>query len=80
MSMLARNTRCDVAVIGLIGERGREVQEFIEDDLGPEGLARSVVVVATSDEPALMRSLSFNAHVPFYTGYSTKIMFFKGKK
>jgi len=55
MSMLARNTQCDVAVIGLIGERGREVQEFIEDDLGEEGLARSVVVVATSDESVLMR-------------------------
>ncbi len=55
LSMLARWTGCDVAVIGLIGERGREVQEFVEDDLGPEGLARSVVVVATSDEPALMR-------------------------
>lgn len=55
LSMLARNTACDVSVIGLIGERGREVQEFIEDDLGEEGLARSVVVVATSDEPALMR-------------------------
>jgi flagellum-specific ATP synthase len=55
LSMLARNTACDVSVIGLVGERGREVQEFIEDDLGPEGLARSVVVVATSDEPALMR-------------------------
>ena len=55
LSMLARWTECDVAVIGLIGERGREVQEFIEDDLGPEGMARSVVVVATSDEPALMR-------------------------
>jgi flagellum-specific ATP synthase len=55
MSMLARNTDCDVSVIGLIGERGREVQEFIEDDLGEEGLARSVVVVATSDESVLMR-------------------------
>lgn len=55
MSMLARYTESDVAVIGLIGERGREVQEFIEDDLGPEGLARSVVVVATSDESPLMR-------------------------
>jgi flagellum-specific ATP synthase len=55
LSMMARNTNCDVAVIGLIGERGREVQEFIEDDLGPEGLARSVVVVATSDEAALLR-------------------------
>lgn len=55
LSMLARWTECDVAVIGLIGERGREVQEFVEDDLGAEGLARSVLVVATSDEPALMR-------------------------
>jgi flagellum-specific ATP synthase len=55
LSMLAKYTRSDVAVIGLIGERGREVQEFIVDDLGPEGLARSVVVVATSDESALMR-------------------------
>ncbi|HOV04866.1 MAG TPA: FliI/YscN family ATPase, partial [Kaistiaceae bacterium] len=55
MSMLARNTVSSVSVIGLIGERGREVQEFIEDDLGEEGLARSVVVVATSDESALMR-------------------------
>lgn len=55
LSMLARWTQCDVAVIGLIGERGREVQEFVEDDLGPDGMARSVVVVATSDESALMR-------------------------
>ncbi|MEN3953249.1 flagellar protein export ATPase FliI [Iodidimonas sp. SYSU 1G8] len=55
LSMLARWTACDIAVIGLIGERGREVQEFVEDDLGAEGLARSVVVVATGDEPALMR-------------------------
>ncbi|MEO1252482.1 MAG: FliI/YscN family ATPase [Pseudomonadota bacterium] len=55
MAMIARNTECDIAVIGLIGERGREVREFIEDSLGPEGLARSVVVVATADEPALMR-------------------------
>jgi flagellum-specific ATP synthase len=55
LSMLARFTAADVAVIGLVGERGREVQEFLQDDLGPQGLARSVVVVATSDEPALMR-------------------------
>ncbi len=55
LSMLARNAKSDVNVIGLVGERGREVQEFLQDDLGPEGLARSVVVVATSDEPALMR-------------------------
>src|SRR5215831_10141366 len=55
MSMLARNVAADVSVIGLIGERGREVQEFLQDDLGEAGLARSVVVVSTSDEPALMR-------------------------
>ncbi len=55
LSMLARNVAADVSVIGLVGERGREVQEFLQDDLGEKGLARSVVVVATSDEPALMR-------------------------
>jgi flagellum-specific ATP synthase len=55
LSMLARNVAADVSVIGLIGERGREVQEFLQEDLGEAGLARSVVVVATSDEPALMR-------------------------
>ncbi len=55
MSMLARYSQADVNVIGLIGERGREVQEFIEDDLGEEGLKRSVLVVATSADSALMR-------------------------
>src|SRR5712672_1742837 len=55
LSMLARNVAADVSVIGLVGERGREVQEFLQDDLGELGLARSVVVVSTSDEPALMR-------------------------
>ncbi len=55
LSMLARNVEADVSVIGLVGERGREVQEFLQEDLGEEGLKRSVVVVATSDEPALMR-------------------------
>lgn len=55
LSMIVRNTTADVVVLGLVGERGREVREFIEDDLGPEGLARSVVVVATSDEAPLMR-------------------------
>jgi flagellum-specific ATP synthase len=55
LSMMARYTASDVTVIGLIGERGREVQEFLEDDLGPEGLARSVVIVATSDESPLLR-------------------------
>jgi flagellum-specific ATP synthase len=56
LSMIVRGTDADVSVLALIGERGREVREFIEGDLGPEGLARSVVVVATSDEPALMRT------------------------
>lgn len=55
LGMMARYTTADVNVIALIGERGREVNEFIERDLGPEGLARSVVVVATSDEPAFTR-------------------------
>ncbi len=55
LSMLARNVDADITVIGLVGERGREVQEFLQEALGDEGLARSVVVVATSDEPALMR-------------------------
>ncbi len=55
LSMIARGTDAAVSVIALVGERGREVREFLEDDLGPEGLARSIVVVSTSDEPALMR-------------------------
>lgn len=55
MGMIARSSRSDINVIGLIGERGREVREFIEKDLGEEGLKRSVVVVATSDQPALIR-------------------------
>ena len=55
MGMIARNVRADINVIALVGERGREVVEFIERDLGPEGKKRSVLVVATSDQPALMR-------------------------
>ncbi|MBI1327349.1 MAG: flagellar protein export ATPase FliI [Alphaproteobacteria bacterium] len=55
LSMMARYTAADVAVIGLVGERGREVQEFLEDDLGEEGLKKSVVIVATGDESALIR-------------------------
>ncbi|KLU60376.1 putative ATP synthase YscN [Peptococcaceae bacterium CEB3] len=55
LGMMARNTTAGVNVIGLVGERGRELREFIEKDLGPEGLRRSVVVVATSDQPALVR-------------------------
>ncbi len=56
LGMFARNTKADVNVIALIGERGREVREFIERDLGPEGMKRSVVVVTTSDKPALERN------------------------
>lgn len=56
MGMFARNTKADINVIALIGERGREVREFIERDLGKEGMKRSVVVVATSDKPALIRN------------------------
>lgn len=55
LSMMARNTDAEISVIGLIGERGREAREFIEDDLGEEGLKRSVVIVATSNEPPLVR-------------------------
>ncbi|MBP5158829.1 MAG: flagellum-specific ATP synthase FliI, partial [Lachnospiraceae bacterium] len=55
LGMIARNTKADINVIALIGERGREVKEFIDRDLGPEGMKRSVVVIATSDRPALAR-------------------------
>ena len=55
LGMIARNTTADLNVIALIGERGREVREFIERDLGPEGMSRSIVVATTSDQPALMR-------------------------
>ncbi|MBP5152336.1 MAG: FliI/YscN family ATPase, partial [Lachnospiraceae bacterium] len=56
MGMFARNTKADINVIALIGERGREVREFVERDLGPEGMKRSVLVIATSDRPALERT------------------------
>ena len=56
MGMFARNTKADINVIALIGERGREVREFIERDLGEEGMKRSVLVIATSDKPALIRN------------------------
>lgn len=56
MGMIARKVKADLNVIALVGERAREVREFIENDLGEEGMARSVVVVATSDQPAMMRN------------------------
>ena len=55
IGIMTRNTEADVTVVGLVGERGREVREFVESALGKEGLARSVVVVSTSDESPLMR-------------------------
>jgi flagellum-specific ATP synthase len=55
LGMIARNVKADINVVALVGERGREVREFIEKDLGPEGMARSVLVVATSDQPAMLR-------------------------
>lgn len=55
LGMMARNTEADVNVIALVGERGRELRDFMEKDLGPEGISRSVIVVATSDQPALVR-------------------------
>ncbi len=61
LGQIARHVRAELSVIALVGERGREVREFVEDALGPEGLARSVVVAATSDAPALVRARS--AHV-----------------
>ena len=62
LAMLARNTACDVVVLALVGERGREVREFLEDDLGADGLARSVVVTATSDaSPLLRREAAYTA-------------------
>ncbi len=69
LGMLARNTQAEVNVIGLIGERGREVREFLDDSLGPEGLARSVVVVSTSDRPALERVRAAHAATAIAEGF-----------
>lgn len=79
LGMIARNTSADINVISLIGERGREVREFIERDLGEEGLKRSVVVVSTSDQPALMRTkalLSATTIAEFFRdqGYNVMLM------
>ncbi len=77
LSMIAKNTSADVTVIALIGERGREVREFVERDLGPDGLQGSVVVVATSDEPALKRvqgALTATAIAEFYRDQGLDVM------
>ena len=77
LGMIARNTKADVNVIGLIGERGREVIEFLEKDLGPEGLSRSIVVVATSDQPALLRikaALTATAIAEFFRDRGRDVM------
>lgn len=78
MGMIARNTTADLNVIALIGERGREVREFIDRDLGPEGLKRSIVVVATSDQPALMRlkaAYTATAIAEFFRDKGLNVMF-----
>ena len=77
LGMMARYTSADVNVIGLIGERGREVNEFLQRDLGPEGLSRSVVVVATSDEPALLRvqaALATTAIAEFFRDQGNNVL------
>lgn len=77
MGMLARSADVDVIVVGLVGERGREVREFVERDLGPEGLARSVVVVATSDEPPLVRvkaAMAATAVAEFFRASGKKVL------
>ena len=77
LGMLARNAQADVIILGLVGERGREVREFVEKDLGEEGLARSIVVVATSDEAPLMRiraALSATALAEHYRKKGKKVL------
>lgn len=77
LSMIARNTEADISVIALIGERGREVRDFIERDLGEEGLKRSVVVVATSDQPALVRikgAMTATAIAEYFRDHGHKVV------
>ncbi len=78
LGMMARNTTADVNVIALIGERGREVREFLERDLGPEGISRSVVVVATSDQPAMVRlkgAMVATAIAEYYRDQGADVLF-----
>ncbi|MCM3156568.1 flagellar protein export ATPase FliI [Bacillus subtilis] len=78
MGMIAKQTEADLNVIALVGERGREVREFIEKDLGKEGLKRSIVVVATSDQPALMRlkaAYTATAIAEYFRDKGQKVMF-----
>lgn len=78
MGMIAKQTEADLNVIALVGERGREVREFIEKDLGKEGLKRSIVVVATSDQPALMRlkaAYTATAIAEYFRDKSKNVMF-----
>ena len=78
LSMIARNTEADISVIALIGERGREVRDFIERDLGEEGLKRAVVVVATSDQPALVRikgAMTATAIAEYFRDQGHKVIF-----
>jgi len=72
MGMLARQAASDVNVVALVGERGREVREFIEDSLGPEGLARSVLVVATSERPAMERLRAAQAATAIAEGFRAR--------
>jgi type III secretion system H+-transporting two-sector ATPase len=77
LGMIARDSMADVNIIGLIGERGREVKEFIENDLGPRGLKKSVVIVATSDQPALLRlkaAFVATAVAEYYRDRGKKVM------
>lgn len=78
LGMLARSTEADVNVIALVGERGREVRDFLEQDLGPTGLARSVVVVATSNEPSLVRqkaAYAATAIAEYFRDQGKKVLF-----
>ena len=77
LGMVARHANADVVVVGLVGERGREVREFVERDLGPEGLRRSIVVVATADEPPLVRvraAMAATAVAEYFRAHGKKVL------